>query len=273
MKYKYTDYHVHSKWSHDIKDFGPSFEDYLDIAEKNEINICFLDHYELYYIDNDETYPFYDGKIEQYLDEIDKVKATHDFVLSGLEVDYYTDYKIKLREFMDEYGKDFDFIAGTIHEPDIGLPVTNRDKLVELLGKKEVKEVVDNFFDLSEEMITSQIFQNICHLDTIFRYINISDFVPTVETDVSDERILNLGRLCIKNNISIEYNLSGLKFPIKRSFPSKSVITQLKNEGAKIFVGSDSHSINYFRAYISKVKKAYKFLEKLDKKKSSKNNL
>ena len=68
----------------------------------------------------------------------------------------------------------------------------------------------------------------------------------------------------------LEVNLSGLKFPIKRPFPSKSVIMQLKEEGAKIFVGSDSHSINYFQTNITNVKKAYKFLEKHDNKKESK---
>ena len=266
MKFKYTDYHVHTKWSHDISEFGPSFEDYLRIAEKNKINICFLDHYELYYIEHDKTYPFYGGKTEQYLEEVDKVKETYDFVLSGLEVDYYKDYEIQLREFMDDYEKNFDFIAGTLHEPDIGLPITNRDKLVELLGKKSITQVVNNFFELSKEMIRSQIFENICHLDTIFRYINIRDLTPTFDTNVSDERVLKLGRLCVKNNISIEYNLSGLKFPIGRPFPSKSVITQLRKEGAKIFVGSDSHSVNYFRTSVSKVKKAYKFLKKIDKK-------
>ena len=263
MKFKYTDYHVHTKWSHDIAKIGPSFEDYARIAEKNKINICFLDHYELYYIENDKSYPFYEGKIEKYLEEIDKIKEVYDFVLSGLEVDYYIDYEIQLMEFMDEFEKQFDFIAGTLHEPYIGLPITTRVKLAELLEKKHVKEVVDSFFKLSKKMIESKIFQNICHLDTIFRYINVKDLVPSFDTDISDERVLNLGKLCIKNNLNIEYNLSGLKFPIGRPFPSKSVITQLKREGAKIFVGSDSHSINYFRTSISKVKKAYKFLNKI----------
>ncbi|TFG21800.1 MAG: histidinol-phosphatase HisJ family protein [Promethearchaeota archaeon] len=263
LKFKYTDYHVHTKWSHDIAKIGPSFEDYARIAEKNKINICFLDHYELYYIENDNNYPFYEGKIIQYLDEIDKIKEVYDCVLSGLEVDYYLDYENQLKEFMDDYEKQFDFIAGTLHEPYIGLPVTTRIKLAELLEKKHVKEVVDNFFKLSKKMIESKIFKNICHLDTIFRYINTKDFIPSFDTDVSDERVLNLGRLCIKNNLNIEYNLSGLKFPIGRPFPSKSVITQLKKEGANIFVGSDSHSINYFRTAIPKVKKAYKFLKKV----------
>ncbi|MFX0072739.1 MAG: hypothetical protein ACFFAO_16775 [Candidatus Hermodarchaeota archaeon] len=263
MKFKYTDYHIHTKWSYDIAKYGPSFEDYARIAEKNKINICFLDHYELYYIERDETHPFYGGTIEHYLEEIDNIKGTYDFILSGLEVDYYKEYEMRLQEFMDDYGNDFNFIAGTLHETDFGHPITTRNGLIKLLEQKKIKDIVDSFFELSKEMIESKIFKNICHLDTIFRYINIRDFTPTMDTDVSDERVLELGRLCIKNNINIEYNLSGKFHPIGRPFPSENVIKQLKLEGAKVFVGSDSHSINYFKANIPEVKKAYKFLNKI----------
>jgi len=263
MKFKYTDYHVHTRWSHDIKDFGPTFQDYIKVAEKNKINICFLDHYELYYIENDKNYPFYgDGIINQYLEEVDKLKENYENVLSGLEVDYYIDREMELWEFMDDYRKQIDFIAGTLHETEVGYPITTRDKLLKLLKKKKIKDIVDEYFELMERLINSKIFKNICHLDTIFRYLNPKDFKPTFDCDISDERVLNLGRLCIENRISIEYNLSGIKYPIKRTFPSKEVIKQLNKEGARIFVGSDSHSVNYFRTKIQKVKKAYKFLKK-----------
>ena len=109
-------------------------------------------------------------------------------------------------------------------------------------------------------MINSKIFKNICHIDTIFRYINENDIKPTINCDVSEERVLDLGRLCIKNKIAIEYNLSGLKFPINRPFPSKGVVTKLKREGATFFVGSDSHSLEYFENKIPKVQEAYEFL-------------
>jgi HisJ family histidinol phosphate phosphatase len=263
MKFKDTDYHVHTRWSHDIKDFGPLFEDYIKVAERNKINICFLDHYELYYIENDKNYPFYgDGKIDQYLEDIDKIKENYESVLSGLEVDYYIDREMELWEFMDEYEKQIDFIAGTLHEMDFGYPVTTREKLLKLLKKKKIKNIVDEYFELMERLINSKIFKNICHLDTIFRYLNPKDLKPTFDCDISDVRVLNLGRLCIENGIQIEYNLSGIKYPIARSFPSKKVVKQLNNEGAKIFVGSDSHSVNYFRTKIHKVKKAYKLLNK-----------
>lgn len=260
MKFKYTDYHIHTKWSHDIKEFGPSFEDYAKIAEKKKINICFLDHYELYYVENDKAYPFYGDKLYKYLEQVDKVKENYEFVLSGLEVDYYSDREAELEEFMDNYGNDLDFISGTIHEMDIGYPVTNRELLMKILAKKSVKQIVDEYFELSQKMINSRIFKNVCHIDTIFRYINNKDIKPTPDVDISDDRVLQLGRLCIKNNINIEYNLSGYRYPLSRPFPSKSIVNQLKNEGANIFVGSDSHSINYFRTRLPLVKKAYESL-------------
>ena len=60
--------------------------------------------------------------------------------------------------------------------------------------------------------------------------------------------------------VKIEINLSGLRFPIKRTFPSKNVVQQLKSEGASFFVGSDSHSLDYFENQISKVIETYLFL-------------
>ncbi|MFX1410172.1 MAG: histidinol-phosphatase HisJ family protein [Promethearchaeota archaeon] len=261
MKFKYTDYHVHTfPWSVDIKENGPIFEDYIHLAEKSRINVCFLEHFELYYIEMDKTYPFYDDKINDYLEEIDTLKETYDFILGGLEVEYYSDRDIKLREFMDDYGRELDFIAGSIHEWVFNYPITTREKLLQFLERKPMQQIIDEYFEVYEKMINSEIFKNVCHIDTIFRYINNNDIKPDDDCDISDERVLELGRLCIKNKINIEYNLSGLKFPIKHTFPSKEIVRQLKYEGGKFFVGSDSHSIKYFEKQIPKVKEAYNFL-------------
>lgn len=263
MRFKHTDYHVHTIWSADVAEFGPTFEEYIQIAELNQINICFLEHFELYYIESDKTYPFYDGKIEKYLEELDQLKEVYDFILSGLEVEYYMDREIPLKEFMDDYGKDLDFIAGTLHEWVFKFPITTRTQLLKLLKKKSIKDIVNEYFAISERMITSRIFNNICHIDTIFRYINSNDINPPEDCNISEDRVLDLGRLCIKNNIKVEYNLSGLKFPIRRTFPSLNVMTQLKKEGAEFFVGSDSHSLTYFKNKISNVKEAYSYLNSI----------
>ena len=257
MRFKATDYHIHTfPWSVDVDKDGPQFEDYIKIAEINEINICFLEHYELYYIEKDNTHPFYDDKINNYLEEIDKLKETFDFILSGLEVEYYQDREIQLMEFMDDYEKELDFIAGTLHEWVHGYPVTARDKLIKFIEKIPMKKIINDYFKISEMMINSKIFKNICHIDTIFRYINDNDIKPEKDCDISENRVLDLGRLCVKNNIRIEYNLSGTKYPIGRSFPSLEIVNQLKLEGAQFFVGSDSHDIQYFESKIPEVIKA-----------------
>lgn len=264
MTFKFTDYHVHTaKWSTDIGKDGPNFEDYIQIAEEHEINICFLDHFELYSIENDKTNPFCDGNIQNYLEEIDELKETYDFIYSGLEVEYYRDREIELLEFMDDYNRELDFIGGTIHEWILDYPITTREKLLKLLEKKKIRTIIDEYFETCEMMVNSKIFKNICHIDTIFRYINENDIKPTKDCDTSEERVLELGRKCIANNIRIEYNISGERFPIGRPFPSKSIISQLIKEGGKYFVGSDSHSLDYFEKQIPKVKDAYLYLNSI----------
>jgi len=261
MRYKYTDYHVHTNWSIDIKDDGPSFEDYIRIAEMNRINICFLEHYELRYMDNKFSNPFSNENINTYLEELDILKETYDFVLAGLEVDYYEEKETELREFMDDYSRELDFIAGTIHEWVPFYPITTRDKLVELLEKKSMKDIIAEYFLESKKMVESKIFKNICHIDTIYRYINENDIKLEEDCNISNQSVLEVGRLCIRNKITIEYNLSGIRFPIKRPFPSREIVRILKEEGAKFFIGSDSHSLEYFENQIPKVKEAYHFIK------------
>lgn len=260
MRFKYTDYHIHTRWSIDIVENGPEFEDYIKKAEEYRINICFLEHYELYLIEKDKFNPFYKNNIDNYLEELDIIKETYDFIYAGLEVDYYRDREIKLQEFMDDYEKELDFIAGTIHEWVPGYPITTRDNLILFLERKPMKDIIDEYFDISTKMIESRIFKNICHIDVIFRYINENDIKPEDNCDISEERVMKLGRLCLKNNLRIEYNLSGLNFPIKRPFPSRSVASQLRKEGANFFIGSDSHSLEYFEKIVPEVKKAYEYL-------------
>ena len=258
--FKYTDYHIHTNWSSDISEDGPNFDDYIKIAEAEEINICFLEHYELYSIERDKSNPFYNDKLDDYLEEIDDLKGNYKFILSGLELEYYRDREIELLEFMDDYEKELDFIGGTLHEWIYHYPITSRPKLLQLLEKVPMNKVIDDYFENVRMMIESKIFKNICHIDTIYRYINEHDIKPLDDCNISDERVLNLGRLCIKKKISIEYNLSGLRFPINRPFPSKDIAKKLRAEKCRFFVGSDSHSVENFQEYISKVKSAYKFL-------------
>jgi HisJ family histidinol phosphate phosphatase len=260
MKFEYTDYHIHTNYSHDIKENGPSFKDYIQIAEENEINICFLDHYELYYVENDKTYPFYGGRINNYLEDIDNLKEEYDFILSGLELDYYPDREESLQEFMDDFGKELDFIGGSVHEFLYEYPVTSKSLLKNLIQKMSLEEIIETYFHSMEKMIESEIFSNICHIDTVFRYINSSEIKPPKDLRDYETKIVNLGEKCIEKGISVEYNLSGTRFSLGRPFPSFKMMKYLIQKGLNYFVGSDSHSLEYFKSQILNVKKAYEVL-------------
>ena len=162
---------------------------------------------------------------------------------------------------MDDVGNELDFVAGTVHEWIRGYPITLREKVLELMNKIPVKQIIDEFFGTTEKLIHSGIFKNICHIDTVFRYINENDIKPPKDCDISNDRIIELGRICKERKISVEYNLSGFKFPINRTFPSKEVVSQLKGEGVNFFIGSDSHSLDYFEETIPRLKKAHEFLD------------
>ncbi|MEJ2252194.1 MAG: hypothetical protein P8Y97_21340 [Candidatus Lokiarchaeota archaeon] len=100
-----------------------------------------------------------------YLEELDHLKENYEFVLSGLEIDYYPDRENDLKEFMDIYGGDLDFIGGSVHEFIYKYPVTTKKLLKELLKRMSVEEIIETYFETMEKMIDSKIFSNILHLD------------------------------------------------------------------------------------------------------------
>ncbi|MHA1805166.1 MAG: hypothetical protein ACTSU4_11680 [Promethearchaeota archaeon] len=256
MKFKHTDFHVHTKWSHDIAKNGPDFNDYAKLAEELNLNVCFLDHYELYHVKHDKTYPFYGGEeiLNKYLKEVSQVKENHNNVLSGLEVDYYVDMEEEIGEFLDLHEKDFDFIAGAFHETDHWFPFTTRSKLKELLKKKKQEDIINEFLEITRKMIDSNLFKNICHVDGVFRYLNDNDIKLDRSIEMNDEFFIAIGKKCAKKGIKLEFNLSGVRYPIQRPFPSRDLALKLKQEGVRFFIGSDSHSLEHFMYHAAQIK-------------------
>lgn len=266
-----ADFHVHTKWSLDIPE-GPSPEDYLEEAEKNKIHICFLDHYELVYKNNPKMpegknwtpiWPFEGDNWHKYLEIMDNLKSNYSFVSSGLEVDYYIDKEDELRNFIDDNKNEFDFLVGTVHDAEFCSPITLSEDLQRLIKKYGSFEKVANiYFDIEEQMVKSKIFKAIAHIDTIYRFCG--SFIDRKPEYENNNRIKKIANLCRDNDIWIEYNLSGIRYPIGRPFPNENLITEFRKQGAKIFVGSDSHSVQTFKQFIPEVKRATQTLKNIN---------
>jgi HisJ family histidinol phosphate phosphatase len=269
-----VDLHVHNRWSLDIPQ-GPHPEEYMELAEKNKIHIGFLDHYEVIYQKNLEC-PFEDKKWvpidtfagdnwNKYLEELDDLKNNYSFVSTGLEIDYAPEDEGELSDFIKEYGSTFDFFVGTLHELERFRPVTLESDLRALIKKHgSFEAIVKIYFDLQEKMIKSGLFTAIAHIDTIYRYCG--SIIPRIDQYQNSEfggytqRIIEL---CIKNNIWIEYNLSGFRYSLNRPFPPEKMVKKYSKLGAKFFVGSDCHTIPTFNRFVPKIKEANALLRSL----------
>ncbi|MHA1339348.1 MAG: histidinol-phosphatase HisJ family protein [Promethearchaeota archaeon] len=259
------DFHIHTNWSLDNLT-GPDPEDYLEIAEKNKVQICFLDHYELIYkedppIPKDKTWvpqwPFYNDKWNKYLEKMDEIKSNYSFVFSGLEVDYYTFMEDKIKEFLDDYANEFDLLVGTLHDAEPCSPVTLEEDLKRLIKKYgSFEKVVEIYFEIEKSLVKSKLFNAVAHIDTIFRYCN--KIVPKKDQYDSYFKTKEIIALCIKEGIWIEYNISGYRYPIGRPFPPESMLEEYIPKGAKFFIGSDSHSVETFNLFIPKIKESNK---------------
>jgi len=197
------DFHIHTNWSLDNLN-GPDPEDYLKIAEENEIQICFLDHYELIYKKNPPIpegktwipiWPFSEEKWNIYIEKMEDLKSNYSFVYSGLEIDYYTYLEDELKDFINEYGNDFDLLVGSLHDIDICSPVTLEEDLIRLIKKYgSFENLIDLYYNIEEQMIKSKLFKAIAHIDTIFRFCG--KIVPK-ESDYGSNKNYSINKLSL----------------------------------------------------------------------------
>jgi histidinol-phosphatase (PHP family) len=238
---------------------GPSFEDYIPVADAAGIHITFLEHL--------QTARFYDANplrpdtMPEFLEAFDEAKSQYSNMSVGFETDYYPDHEEELAEFLDTYSPDVDWVVGTVHElPMTPLhPFTIADDLRYMLRTHSFAEIVEQYFEVEEQMVQSGLFAAIAHPDVIFRFCG--DTVPA-DTDWSnDVRLLELGKLCRQKMIRVEFNIRGLHYPCRRPFPSVDVARIFMKMGVQMFVGSDSHSVADFAEQVDCIKKANEFVK------------
>ncbi|HMF31880.1 MAG TPA: hypothetical protein VKK79_10715 [Candidatus Lokiarchaeia archaeon] len=253
-----ADHHVHTHWSLDNLQ-GPTFEDYIPIAEAEGIHLTFLEHLQIarFY----EANPLRPDTLPQFLEAFDAAKTQYPNMSVGFEVDYYPDREEELGEFLDNCQGDIDWVVGTVHElPMVPLhPFTIADDLRFMLKKHSFAEIVDQYFSVEQQMVESGLFAAIAHPDVIFRFCG--DTVPPDFDVPNDPRLIELGNLCRQRMIQVEFNIRGLHYPCQRPFPCVEVAQLFLSQGIKMWVGSDSHSVADFAEQVPCILKANEFVK------------
>ena len=254
MCYVAQDYHIHTRYSHDVE-IG-SFWDYCVIAEENDIQLGFLDHFDVQKFQRPD-YLLSESRITCYLENFDEVKASYPEITIGLEINYDPGQREEFALFLNDHRKEFDRYIVAVHAV-FGGSVTVRSGLEYLLRRYPFSKIEEEYFKTLRSAIRFGLFDGVAHPDVIYRYVN--DLVaPKPEYDLE---VLSIGKLCKTYGLMMELNIKGIYHPVGRTYPAPIIVKELSRDGVNFFVGSDSHSLMDFSRMKNKIIEMSRFLRK-----------
>ena len=202
-------------------------EEFIQEAIKKDIKIYgFADHAPMEF---DYEYRMGFDDMQNYEEKIKNLKEKYKDIkiLLGYEVDFtpFVDKKVLKR--------DVDYLIGSVHFLDNwGF---DNPEFIKEWDKRDVDDVYKEYFAKIEEMANSKLFNIVGHLDLV----KVFGFKP--KKNIKD--IAKNAIKAIKNsNMVVEINTSGLRKPVKETYPSDELIDMILNEGIDITTSSDAHS-------------------------------
>ncbi|WP_156290276.1 histidinol-phosphatase HisJ family protein [Oceanobacillus salinisoli] len=236
------DYHIHSDFSADCETkMEKTVEKAIDIGLEE---ICFTDHIDYDYPDQDWIFEFdlpaYDKKVK----EIQEVYRNQIRIKKGVEIGVEPRLLDRYEKLMNE--ETFDFVICSMHsteQKDLHSGNFFKDKIVDKAYQiyyEELLECVKRF----------KGFSILGHIDLVKRYTeekSSNDFHEIVREIFTE--IIPAGK-------GIELNTSGYRYGLGGGMPSTDILSLYKECGGEIItLGSDSHVETTL---------AYKFKESLD---------
>ena len=208
----------------------------LDYAQKAYDLGCkfygFSDHAPMKF---DEKYRMKFSQMQQYKQMIDEVKTKFSGkmeVLFGYEVDFMSDSNL-----MDErvLSAKCDFLIGSVHFID-GWGFDNP----EFIGKykdMDMDLVYEKYFEIVENMVKSNKFNIVGHLDLI----KVFGFKSTKDIRQIAKNAINAIQ---KSKMVVELNTAGLRKPANEIYPSEILLQMIAERNIDITLCSDAHSID-----------------------------
>jgi histidinol-phosphatase (PHP family) len=188
--------------------------------------IAFTDHVEHQH--TDPGFGFYN--VEAYLAAMEAVQAEFAGrlrVLKGAEVDFHTDTAEQVGRFIERYGREYDFVIGSVHYGDDA-----RIIFPEYFAGKTLDDVIYPYFDQLEAAIRTGWFDTIGHLDIPKRYLPKA--AGAYEPSRYRERLAGLFAALIGQDVAFEINTSGLRQRPKASMPGPAIVRWYAEAGGKL---------------------------------------
>lgn len=232
----YSDYHLHTTFSHDgIATMEEQIKKAIALGLKE---LCFTEHYDIYEGLKNNTLKTMDvGNYVKHFQEYKEKYKNQIRLKLGIEIGLQPDIKEIISNMVQQYP--FDFIIGSSHitcKKDIAMDPTFFEGLTQKEAyTKYFKEVLENVKQYDE-------FDVYGHIDYIVRYggyenkiIKYSDY-----QEILDEILINI----IQKGKGIEINTSGYRYGLPQPHPNREILTRYKQLGGEIItIGSDAHKV------------------------------
>jgi histidinol-phosphatase (PHP family) len=197
--------------------------------------IAFTDHVEHQH--TDEGFGYY--RIDDYFSALEAVRERYRgrlTVLAGAEVDYHTDTREQVGQWIAANGRRYDFVIGSVHYGENAQIIFQ-----EYFEGRALDDVVLPYLDEIEGAVRSGWFDTIGHLDIPKRYL------PTARREYDPgryrERLHELFKLFVDQGVSFEINTSGLRQTPKSSMPGPAIVRWYRDAGGTLITtGTDSHA-------------------------------
>jgi histidinol-phosphatase (PHP family) len=241
------DYHIHTNHSVDARG---AIHEYCDQAQKLHLQeICFTNHCELDTHRNDNLIQFNDDRqpltregLRTMQHEVLQAKQLYEnsglMIKFGLEVGYYEGIESRLQEITE--GIDFDFILGSIHCLD-HICIDSSKECARYFSQYSVKDMLFNYYRAIEQLINSQLFDSVGHLDVYKKYGH--EFYGKDVHTFPEQYLKKIFRMMVEKKIALEVNAAGYR-QFNEFYPSPALMECARQQGVSmITIGSDCHKV------------------------------
>jgi len=184
-------------------------------------------------MDFDPKYRLAFEEMEAYTSDIltakEKYKGDIDILL-GYEVDW-------LQGHMSEkvLNADVDYLIGSVHFIDKWS--FDNPEFIGAWENKDIDEIWKAYFEATEAMVKSGLFDVVGHLDLI----KVFKFMPKQDVRVLAKDVLEAIK---KSNMVMEINTAGLRKPIGEMYPSRALLEEAYALDIPITFSSDAHAVD-----------------------------
>ena len=159
----------------------------------------------------------------------------------GAELTFNTSWEADLRDHLARHR--YDFTIGSVHDWP-GSPYA-RSRVAAWVQGRSLDEVVAPYFEQVAAAARSGLFDTIGHLDVVKRYLH--PHVTPQDLAARPDLLEAALRALIDSGTSLEMNTSGLRHPVRETYPTAETVERYRAMGGRrVTIGSDAHRADAF---------------------------